>query len=68
MQAEQVGLSKTVMVGNKFSITVGDEFEVKVGKSTLVMKSDGSVSINGVKFNFEASGPVQISGKDVDVN
>nr|WP_253550011.1 hypothetical protein [Herbaspirillum rubrisubalbicans] len=56
------------MVGKTFNITAGDEFKITVGKSTMVMKSDGTVLINGTKFNFEASGPVQISGKDVDVN
>ena len=67
-QAEEVGLSKTVVVGNTFSITAGDEFSITVGKATLVMKSDGTIVINGTQFNFEASGPVQISGKDVDIN
>jgi type VI secretion system secreted protein VgrG len=68
MQAEQVGLNKSVMVGNKFSITAGDELEITVGKSSLVMKSDGTVLINGTTFNFSASGPVAINGKDVDIN
>jgi type VI secretion system secreted protein VgrG len=68
MQAEQVGLSKSVMVGNKFSITAGDELEITVGKSSLVMKSDGTVLINGTTFNFSASGPVQINGDPVDLN
>ncbi|NQE49018.1 type VI secretion protein VgrG [Herbaspirillum rubrisubalbicans] len=67
-QLEEVGLNKSVMVGKTFNITAGDEFKITVGKSTMVMKSDGTVLINGTKFNFEASGPVQISGKDVDVN
>ncbi len=67
-QFEEVGLNKTVMVGNTFDITAGDEFRIKVGKALFVMKSDGTVLINGTKFNFEASGPVQISGKDVDIN
>lgn len=68
MQAEQVGLSKSVMVGNKFSITAGDELEITVGKSSLVMKSDGTILINGTRFDFTASGPVQINGDPVDLN
>jgi len=67
-QAEEVGLNKTVMVGKKFSINAGDELSITVGNASLVMKADGTVIINGSKFNFEASGPVQISGKDVDIN
>lgn len=67
-QFEEVGLNKSIFVGKKFSITAGEEFEVTVGKSHLVMKSDGTVNITGVRINIEGSGPVQISGKDVDIN
>lgn len=67
-QFEEVGLHKTTIVGNTYSITAGDELNIKVGQAHLVMKSDGTVLINGVRFDFAASGPVQISGRDVDVN
>lgn len=56
MQAEEVGLSKTVLVGKSFNITAGDEFTVTVGKSTLTMKSDGTISINGHTFDLGTSG------------
>ena len=50
-------------------IEVGEELEIIVGSNTrLVMKSDGSVTILGVHFNFTASGPVQINGEVVDLN
>jgi len=68
LMANMVGLSKVTKVGMGYSITAGTEFSIRVGKSSLVMKADGTVIIKGSKFNFEASGPVQISGKDVDVN
>lgn len=67
-QFEEVGLSKTTIVGKKYTIDAGDELSITVGKSSLVMRSDGTVLINGTEFNFSASGPVQISGKDVDIN
>lgn len=67
-QGEEVGLSKQTMVGKTYVIEAGDRFEVRVGKSVLVMTSDGTVTINGSTFDFSASGPVQISGKDVDIN
>ncbi|MBK5012961.1 type VI secretion system tip protein VgrG, partial [Pseudomonas sp. S60] len=67
-QSEQVGVHKSVIVGNTFSITAGDELSITVGKSSLVMKSDGTVLINGSNFDFSATGPVQINGKDVDIN
>ncbi|WP_445672979.1 type VI secretion system Vgr family protein [Pseudomonas inefficax] len=67
-QSEQVGIHKSVIVGNRFNITAGDELSITVGKATLVMKSDGTVLINGSNFDFSATGPVQINGKDVDLN
>ncbi|KAF0804031.1 hypothetical protein A6D6_03422 [Alcanivorax xiamenensis] len=67
-QSEQVGINKSVLVGKRFTINVRDELAITVGKSSLVMKSDGTVRINGVQFEFGASGPVHIIGKDVDIN
>ncbi|NIA00584.1 type VI secretion system Vgr family protein [Massilia sp. CCM 8734] len=68
IMATIVGVNQSTKVGKKISITAGEELSITVGKASLVMKADGSVTINGSKFNFEASGPVQISGKDVDIN
>ncbi|HFT1687446.1 TPA: type VI secretion system Vgr family protein [Providencia stuartii] len=65
---ETVGQSKTINVTNQLSINVGDVIELRCGASVLRMDSAGHVTINGHKFNFEASGPVQITGKDVDLN
>ncbi|HCE7029500.1 TPA: type VI secretion system Vgr family protein [Pseudomonas aeruginosa] len=67
-QSEQVGINKSVIVGKTYSTTAGDEFSVTVGKSSLVMKSDGTVLINGVKFDFSSSEHTQISSKVVDIN
>ena len=68
MQTEQVGQSKHVNVGKTLTLNAGDRIELVCGKSSLVMTSDGAVSINGSTFDFSASGPVQISGKDIDLN
>ncbi len=68
MQSEQVGQSKSTTVGASYSIDVTDELTITVGKSSLVMKADGTVLINGTRFDFTASGPVAINGKDVDIN
>ncbi len=65
---EQVGLNKTVMVGNTLSISAGDEITIECGKSLIHMDKDGNVTIKGTRFNFESSGPVQITGKDIDLN
>ena len=49
-------------------LTAGDVIELRCGASVLRMDSAGHVTINGTQFSFEASGPVQITGKDVDIN
>ncbi|MDC9590970.1 type VI secretion system tip protein TssI/VgrG [Xenorhabdus sp. XENO-10] len=67
-QTEQVGNHKSITVGNTLSINAGDVIELKCGKSTLRMDSAGRITIQGSEFKFEASGPVQIIGKDIDLN
>ena len=66
--SETVGKHKSVAVGNTLSVTAGDVIELRCGASVLRMDSAGRVTINGTEFSFEASGPVQITGKDIDLN
>ncbi|MFA8313734.1 type VI secretion system tip protein VgrG, partial [Burkholderia pseudomallei] len=66
--AEEVGLSKTAMVGQSYTIKAGKVFEVTVGKSTFRMDEAGNITLKGVRLLIEGSGPVEINGKDVDVN
>ncbi|WP_325088531.1 type VI secretion system Vgr family protein [Burkholderia contaminans] len=66
--AEEVGLSKTTMVGKTYTITAGDRIELKTGSSVLIMESNGHITLRGTQLLIEGSGPVQINGKDVDVN
>ncbi|CBJ79453.1 Rhs element Vgr protein (fragment) [Xenorhabdus bovienii str. Jollieti] len=67
-QSEQVGVHKSVIVGNTLSIKAGDVIELQCGASTLRMDSSGKITLIGTEFKFEASGPVQITGKDIDLN
>jgi type VI secretion system secreted protein VgrG len=67
-QFAQIGLSKSTAVGKHYEITAGDSFSVTVGKARLTMTKDGKVTIVGSQFLFDASGPVQINGKDIDLN
>ncbi len=66
--SEEVGKHKSVKVANSLSVDVGDVIELKCGLSVLRMDSSGHVTINGTEFKFEASGPVQITGNDIDLN
>ncbi|WP_343607747.1 type VI secretion system tip protein TssI/VgrG, partial [Roseateles sp.] len=75
-QTEQVGLYKNTAVGQNYSVKVGDSFQLQatnsihlvVGSASLTMSSDGKITIKGTEFLFDSSGPVQINGKDIDLN
>ncbi|QPF71788.1 type VI secretion system tip protein VgrG [Roseateles sp. DAIF2] len=67
-QSEQVGLNKTSRVGKTYELVAGDAIRFVVGKASLTMTKDGKVTIVGSEFLFDASGPVQINGKDIDLN
>ncbi|MDC9582129.1 type VI secretion system tip protein VgrG [Xenorhabdus sp. PR6a] len=67
-QTEEVGVHKSVIVGHSLSIKAGDVIELQCGASVLRMDSSGKITLQGSEFKFEASGPVQITGKDIDLN
>ncbi|WAJ27165.1 type VI secretion system Vgr family protein [Antarcticirhabdus aurantiaca] len=67
-RTEQVGLYKNTTVGHTMTINAGEEFIIKCGQSRLIMDKDGNVTITGTKFNFAASGHVQINGEIIDLN
>ncbi len=67
-QTEQVGISKSVNVGKSLSLDAGDSITLTCGATSFKMEKGGKVTIQGTEFLFEASGPVRINGKDVDIN
>ena len=67
-QYEEVGVDKTVMVGTDFSLTAGDSITLAVGKSALVMKKDGTVTLNGKTIDVIGSDHIQLDGKRIDLN
>jgi type VI secretion system secreted protein VgrG len=67
-RTEQVGVFKNTTVGHTMTINIGEEFIIKCGESKMMMDKKGNVTIVGTKFNFAASGHVQINGKVIDLN
>jgi type VI secretion system secreted protein VgrG len=55
-------------VGKSYSIEVGDSFEIVCGQSSFKLDKDGTVTLTGKQFKFQASGPVQINGETVNIN
>lgn len=60
--------SSETRVGKQVIIEAGDSFEIHCGQSQFRLDKDGSVTITGKDFKFQASGPVQINGETVDIN
>ncbi|MEM7212208.1 MAG: type VI secretion system tip protein TssI/VgrG [Pseudomonadota bacterium] len=65
---EAVGVAKMTSVGKTYHINVGTKMVITCGKSQISIDKSGYVKITGTRFNFSASGPVQINGKDIDLN
>ncbi len=67
-QSAQVGMSKstkvgqdyTIDVGKTFTLTAGDSITLKVGKSVLVMKKDGTITLNGHDLTINMTGEQRI--------
>jgi type VI secretion system secreted protein VgrG len=58
-----IGDDDTLEVGKNLTITVGDQITLKTGKAVLVMKKDGSISLNGKDISIDGSGKIDIKAK-----
>jgi type VI secretion system secreted protein VgrG len=67
-QITTVGETQHAEIGKFKKTIVGEEYVIEVGKTKLIMRADGTVILKGVRFNFEAEGPVQVVGKVIDLN
>jgi type VI secretion system secreted protein VgrG len=63
-----VAMNASTSVGKTLSLSAGEVIELQCGASVLRMDKSGKVTINGKEFLFQANGPVQISGNDIDLN
>lgn len=57
-QSTKVGTNRTVTVGKNYTITAGDQLSITVGAASLVMKKDGTITINGKDVSVTASGDI----------
>ncbi|WP_415378121.1 MULTISPECIES: type VI secretion system tip protein TssI/VgrG [Enterobacterales] len=69
-QAQTITVNKTYKldVTNTATIQSGDKIELTCGASSITLESGGKVTISGTEFEFTASGPANIKGKDVFIN
>ena len=68
MQSDQVGINKSVIVGNSFDIKAGSEFKITVGESSITLKANGRIEINGNEIIITGKKKVEIHGDDIDNN
>ncbi|MCH9675442.1 MAG: type VI secretion system tip protein VgrG [Gammaproteobacteria bacterium] len=53
-----VGKDETLSVGKKLSIDAGDEILIKTGKASILMKKDGTITIQGKDITVKGSGAI----------
>ena len=55
-----VSNDRSVQIGKNLAVTAGDEISITVGKASIVMKKDGTISINGKDIAVEGSGKIDM--------
>lgn len=67
-RAVEVGEEDTLQVGKKLTVTAGEEIAIVAGKAKIVLKKDGTVSIEGKDITLKGSGKITVqASKDVVV-
>jgi type VI secretion system secreted protein VgrG len=67
-RAEEIDGRQVITVGKTCTLVVGDRYELIVGASSIVLESNGSISINGINVNILGTGSVQVDGETIDLN
>ena len=81
-QTAKIGSEKNTTVGKKYELTVGGggggsksnitmddkSITLQVGKSILVMKKDGTVTLNGKEIDVVGSQHIGLESKRIDLN
>jgi type VI secretion system secreted protein VgrG len=56
----KVGEDDGLSVGKKIVVEAGESITLKAGSSTLVLKKDGTISLNGKDITIEGSGKIKV--------
>jgi type VI secretion system secreted protein VgrG len=64
-QTTNVGGNITIKSGASIQITAATDIQLHVGASTLLMKSDGSIQLNGVNIGIDGKTQVNVHGGQV---
>ena len=67
-RTDTVGQSQSVNVGKHYKLKAGESITLEVGKSILIMKKDGSVTLNGKEIDVVGSQHIGLESKRIDLN
>ncbi len=59
---------QTTDIAGELKLTAGKAITITCGAAKLEIKNDGSVTLNGVKLTFTASGQVKVEGQEITLN
>jgi type VI secretion system secreted protein VgrG len=64
--SEDVGDNRTTKIGKNLTIEAGDQVTIKTGKASIVMKKDGTITIQGKDITVKGSGKIVVqASKDM---
>jgi len=66
--SHQVSGNMGVTVSRAIAIEAGDQILFRVGSASMLMRKDGSITINGTVINIKGSGDIVIKGSKVLTN
>jgi type VI secretion system secreted protein VgrG len=67
-QTTSVAKNHVVTVNGDLTINVKGTYRVQVGKCLYELHPDGTIKLIGGSIAIEGSGPVQVTGNDIDLN
>ena len=57
---EKIGTNQTTSVGKNLTITAGDQIVIKTGQSSITMKKDGTIQIQGKDITVKGTGEINL--------
>jgi type VI secretion system secreted protein VgrG len=63
-RSHRIGDNDTLSVGKVLSITAGDEITIKTGRSSILMKKDGTITIQGKDITVKGSGKIMVQASN----
>jgi len=67
-RATTIGATDTLSAGRSLTITVGDQVAITTGQASVVLKKDGTITIEGATITLRASGEIILKGSKIVQN